>query len=90
MSLTMPELVDCFGKATVEEANYVGVLIKMPGFEKDEIIINSKENFAGKMAYYNKTYDENLEHKHAPGIAIVGFGYGNSPDEIVSNFEGYM
>lgn len=90
MKLTKIGLTECFLEGVSKDVQFVGVLIKMPGFEKNELIINPKENASRKLAYYYQTYDENLEHKHAPGIAIVGFGYGNSLDEIVSNFEGYM
>lgn len=48
------------------------LVIEMPGFPAPEIITNPPENIDGKLAYYEKTYDENCEHKHATGIRIVG------------------
>ena len=47
------------------------VLIDMPGFESPEMITNPPENIVKKMEYYNSTYDENCNHKHAPGIRII-------------------
>lgn len=50
----------------------IELFIDMPGFEQPELIINPPTNIENKLAYYKATYDENLEHKHAKGIRIVG------------------
>lgn len=47
------------------------LLVEMPGFPSPEMIVNPPENIDGKLAYYAETYDENCEHKHVKGIAIV-------------------
>lgn len=44
----------------------------MPGFDQPELITNPPANIEKKLAYYKATYDENLEHKHAKGIRIIG------------------
>lgn len=80
--LTINNLENCFHSASQNEKKYVGVLIEMPGFEKPEIIINPSDNFEKKIDYYRNTYDENLNHKHAPGIKIVGFTYGDNFDDL--------
>ena len=41
--------------------NFLVVKIETEGSEKPEIIINPAENVASKMAYYDKTYNEDLE-----------------------------
>lgn len=53
----------------------LGVMIEMPGFEAPELIINPVKNLEKKLAYYQATYDENLEHKHAKGIKIIGYTF---------------
>jgi hypothetical protein len=51
----------------------LGLFIEMPGFEKPEIIVNSPKNLDKKLQYYKITYNENLEHKNAKGIRIIGY-----------------
>ena len=82
MELTINNLEKCFYKASQHDKKYVGVLIHMDDFSKDEIIINENANFDSKFDYYKKVYDENLNHRHAKGIKIVGFTYGNSFKDI--------
>lgn len=82
MPLTMEYLENCFNRAMELNAGYVAVRIKMEGFPTDEIIINPLENAVEKLAYYKKTYDEDLEHKFAKGISIVGFTFGKDFSEI--------
>ncbi|HDR7249260.1 TPA: hypothetical protein QCX05_004310 [Bacillus pacificus] len=78
MDLTLEGLGKCFNEALDEEANYVAVQIEMDGFPSDEVIINDKYNIESKLEYYKKTYNEDLEHRYAPGIRIVGYAYGYS------------
>ena len=82
MNLTRENLINNFTGARVDESQYVGVLIEMEGFDKPEVIINSYENFDKKLAYYIDAYDENLNHKHAKGIKIIGFTHGDYFDGI--------
>ncbi|PEI98416.1 hypothetical protein CN671_24855 [Bacillus toyonensis] len=83
MGITLEELEKCFNEALYEEAEYVAVLIEMDGIPSDEVIINDKHNIDSKLAYYKKTYNEDLEHRYTPGIRIVGFAYGYSFSEIL-------
>jgi hypothetical protein len=80
--MKMVELEYDFNEAIKQRAKFIGVLIKMPGFDRPEVIINSYENFNKKLAYYKKTYDEDLEHKFSKGIKIIDSCYGNSYSEI--------
>ena len=80
--LTINGLKKCFYEASHQGKKYVGVLIEMPGFKKPEVIINPTENFDEKFAYYQSAYDENLNHKHAKGIKIIGYTYGNNFSEL--------
>lgn len=82
MDLTMTNLENCFTNAIDFGSTFVGVKIEMSGFPQPEVIINPAENIESKLEYYKKTYDENLNHKHAPGIKIVGFTYGDDFGDI--------
>ena len=77
-------LMDTFMRARGTNSEYVFIAIKLPDTEVPEIIVNRKENFDRKEAYYLKTYDENLRHYHNKDIAIVGMSYGNL--EQIKNF----
>lgn len=84
MGLTMQNLINMVETAKEEGYLFIGIKINMDGFEKDEVIINPRENFDTKLAYYIKTYDENLIHKFSgeTKIRISGFTYGETFDEI--------
>ena len=81
-TLTMTDLESVFNQAIGLGVNYIGVRIKMQGFDEPEVIINPKENFETKLAYYKKAYNEDLILKSFNGIRIIGFEYGDSFDEI--------
>lgn len=55
--------------------NAICVYIQMPDLPATEKIINPKENFAGKKAYYEKAYNDNLELKSFPDIKIVDYSF---------------
>ncbi len=84
MKLEMLDLEKCFEEAKEKKALFVGVKIKMVGFEKPEVIINPIENFDEKIAYYKKVYKKNLTLKTFDGVKIIWFAYGNSYSEIES------
>ncbi|MEH7186492.1 hypothetical protein [Bacillus toyonensis] len=78
MELTLDGLEQCFNEANKEGSEFVAVVIKMEGYDENEVIINPHYNIMTKLEYYKKTYDENLAHKFAQGISIVGFTHGYS------------
>lgn len=80
--LTIYNLEKCFYEASVHDKKYVGILVRMEGFSKPEIIINENENFDLKFAYYKKAYTEDLILKTYNGIKIIGFTYGDSFEEL--------
>ena len=63
-------------KTAITSKQSLSLLIEMPGFESPEMITNPVENLEKKLEYYKNTYDENLEHKHAKGVKIVGYSIG--------------
>lgn len=83
------QLNKCFDEASDLHVRLVGVVIDM-GLPKNEVIINHRDNFAEKMAYYNLAYDKALEHKHAEGVRIVAFAYGDTFREIETKLGIYL
>lgn len=47
-----------------------------------ELIVNRHENFESKLAYWDKVYDDDLNHKFSPGILIVGWATANNYADI--------
>lgn len=45
-----------------------------------ELIINYPENFAAKLGYYEKAYNEDLTLKANPTIKIVNYGFMTKSD----------
>jgi hypothetical protein len=66
---------------------FVGIQLTIPNAPGCEIIINPKENFKEKLAYYKKTYDEDGVHKHVPSIKIIGWSCGNTFQELQDGLE---
>jgi hypothetical protein len=47
-----------------------------------EMIVNQPENFAAKLAYYSKAYNEDLTLKNAPHIKIVNYNFMTKADLV--------
>ena len=60
----------------IKENKSLSLLITLPGLDSPEMITNPVENLEKKIEYYKATYGDNLEHKHAKGIKIVGYSMG--------------
>lgn len=86
LSLTMESLLASFKSDWAKESKFVGLLIDIDGAR--EVIINSKDNYDKKAEYYEKTYDENLYHRHAKEIRIVGYTFGYNFAEIQEDLLG--
>lgn len=82
MELTLENLTNTFEFAIRNDANYVGVAIKMKDMPENEIIINPNDNFEDKLKYYQGAYNQDLTLKANPNIRIVGLTYGDSFEEI--------
>jgi len=83
MSNKMTDLINCFKEAKESGSKYIAMYIRVPDAEKQEVIINSRENFDVKLEYYQKTYDEDLYHNAVGDILrIDDFTHGNSFAEI--------
>jgi hypothetical protein len=78
LNMNINNLKLCFKEAIKMDANYIGVLIQMQGFETPEIIINETPNFKSKLEYYEKAYNEDLTLKTFSGIKIIGVALGDT------------
>ena len=76
--MNLSELNRCFDEAEQNGGNFIAVRIEMEGFQKPELIINERENFAAKKAYYNRAYNEDGILKTFSGIRIAAASYGTS------------
>lgn len=80
--MNLNDLKEVFETAKKRNRNYVGVQIEMQGFPKPEVIINEYNNFDAKLEYYMKAYNDDLILKTFNGIRIIGFGSGDTYQEI--------
>ena len=85
-SLSMEYLERCFKRAQDFNKRFIAVKIEMEEFPEPEVIINPVVNVENKLAYYKRTYDEKLNHKHAAGIKIIDFTFGDSMKDIEEIF----
>lgn len=88
--MTIKGLTRSFGSDWATSCTWVGVLIKLPGQEKPEVIINHKDSFAVKLAYYQATYNEDLTHKHALGVRIINWTFGDTFEEVHEGLTHFM
>ncbi len=85
--LVVETVMECIENFFNCEHKFVAVRLTIPNTPGYEVIINPKENFKEKLAYYKKTYDENGVHKHVPEIKIVGWSSGNTFQEVQERLE---
>ena len=86
LELTLEGLIRAFGSQWADESKFVGILVDIAGVK--EVIINSRENYEAKLEYYKNAYNDDLSHKHAKGISIIRFTFGNSFAEIQEDLLG--
>lgn len=84
LELTLENLKNCFEAANDYNMNYVGVLVSING-NTPECIINPNENFDDKLEYYLTAYNDDLTLKTNNSIAIIGFTYGETFEDIQSD-----
>lgn len=76
-----------FGKE--EGAKYIFTEMDL-GYDATEIIINPMVNYDDKITYLDMTYNDDLQHPHAP-VRIVSFGWVydlSQLDYVRNNFNG--
>lgn len=66
----------CFNGARETNSKYVGVLIKTP--ESEKVVICGRQDFDHEENFYKENYTDDLRHKHASDLEIIGFTFGNS------------
>ena len=83
MNYTAKEaLKDFFKNAKEDGAKLFAIEVQMEGFKFNEVIINHIGNLDDKMAYWDKTYGDDLVHKHSPGIKIVDYTHAHTFEEV--------
>lgn len=80
--INLSKLENCFKVAKETNQKFIGVLIQMKGFKKPELIINERENFDNKLAYYKRAYNEDLTLKTFNEIKIIGYAFGSNIQDI--------
>jgi len=78
----LENLVKTFEHAKEKNKKFVAVMVAMPDCPKNEVIINERENFDAKLAYYKKAYNDDLTLKSFNRIQITGIVYGDTLEEI--------
>lgn len=66
-----------------EDAKFMLIVVKAEG-SSPEIIINPKENFESKLAYYEKAYNDDLTLKNNPNIQIIDYDFVENLDHHLS------
>lgn len=69
---TIVGLKDIIHKA-IELNTSAGLFIQLPDLTEPELIINPPTNLKKKLEYYEKTYDNSLNHKYSAGIKILAY-----------------
>lgn len=67
----------------VNDAKWLIIKVEVNG-NAPEIIINPKENFAAKLDYYSKAYNEDLTLKSNPNIKIVYYDFVENVQECIN------
>ena len=80
--VNLEKLENCFKVAKETNQKFIGVLIQLKGFKKPELIINERENFVNKLAYYKRAYNEDLTLKTFNEIKIIGYAFGSDLGNI--------
>lgn len=86
--LKMHGLEAYFAIAILNKVKYVAVAIEFDESDDVEIIVNPIENAEYKLKYYQESYDEDLNHKYAYGVKIVGVTFGDTFEEIENDLLG--
>lgn len=80
--LTIGRLEATFKKAIDIGVKYVAVAIQFDDVDDVEIIINPIRNAEYKLEYYKQTYNDDLTHRYAKGVKILGVSCGHSFEDI--------
>ena len=69
---TMEELENIINTAISFDTD-LSLFIKLPDLAEPEVITNPSVNLEQKLKYYKETYNDDLEHKYADGVRILGW-----------------
>lgn len=73
----------------IEQRKGIIVFVKIPGNKEEEVILNSAKDVLNKKEYYDKTYNDDLKHNHAPveitDIKVEELGLDRVCDSLLIN-----
>lgn len=73
----------------IEQGKGIIVFVKIPGNKEEEVILNSAKDVLNKKEYYDKTYNDDLKHNHAPveitDIKVEELGLDRVCDSLLIN-----
>lgn len=78
MELSKEDLRDVFKKAQEKESDYIFVGIEAEGVQ--EIICIPNKSFVEKLAFYERSYSDELVHVMNKNVFIYTCSYGNSSE----------
>lgn len=78
--ITKKDFLESFEIAKNKKSGII-VFVDIPGNKHYESIANNFEDLDSKKEYYDRTYDENMNHIYAPEIKIVGV----MPFDVIPN-----
>lgn len=81
------DLKELWAEGQSLEAYFYWLEIQLPDTPTTEMIANPSVNVEAKLAYIDKTYDENLVSVHNPEVKIVNFGYCNDLNAFLQEQE---
>lgn len=89
--VNMQELVELYEDIKGQtDFKYLVAVVKTPAASAPEIIINPRENFEGKVAYYMNAYTNEGHLKNNPDVKILGIAFSMEPSSAFSFAEGFM
>lgn len=80
-------VLECLENFFNGDNEFVAVQLTIPNAKGYEVIINPKENYKEKLAYYKQAYHSNGIHKHVNQIRIVNWASGNTFQEVQKRLE---
>lgn len=71
------ELENIFKEAYAENSNSVAVELTIPHRTETEIVFHRRQSIYNRLAYYKRTFSNDLRHNRVDGIQIVAVGHGD-------------
>ena len=73
-----------------KEFKFLVIVVKTPVANAPEIIINPRENFEGKVAYYMNAYANDGRLKNNPDVQILGVAFTQEGSSAFTFADGFI